>query len=220
MLSNEEEGAMLLQDWLLFAAVSAAFLAVPGGVAKRIVDCKRAGGAKLASLTVLGSIIGYSVATCLVFGSVQTLVSVGALALDDLQWPGMALLMILALRLWKTPLHIGPVADNDNIANKSFAAIVSRGAVVSAFDVRTLIFLMAIATQISAAFMQQRNNFLPLVAIFVGIASIACLYQAIFSTAVDRLIRRRSLSKIVPQNGKIMLISGRSVSAGYRKIAA
>lgn len=211
---------MLLQDWLLYGTVSAAFLGVPGQAAKRIVECRRAGGAKLASLAVLGSILGYCVATTVVFGSVQTLVNADALALDDLQWPGLGVLMILALRLWKTPLHFGPVADNDNIANKSFAAVISRSAITCALDARTLVFLLAASTQMSAAFMQHRNNFLPLAGIFIGLASVACLLQAVFATSVERLIRKRSIRKIMPQNGKIMLISARSVSAGFRKIAA
>lgn len=211
---------MQLQDWLLFAAVSAALLGVPGRVAKRIVEYRRAGGAKLASLTVIGCILGYGLAASVVFGGVQILVNLQALALEDLQWPGLAVLMILALRLWKTPLHIGPVADNDNIANKSFAAIVSRGAMTSALDARTLVFLIAACTQMSAAFMQHRNNFLPLAGIFIGFASLTCLGQAIFASTVERVIRKRSVRKIMPQNGKIMLISARSVSAGFRKIAA
>jgi threonine/homoserine/homoserine lactone efflux protein len=211
---------MQLQDWLLFAAVSAAFLSVPGRAAKRIGDCRRAGGAKLAGLTVLGCILGYAFAAGMIFGGVQALVNLDMLYLDNLQWLGMALLMVLALHLWKTPLHIGPVADNDNIANKSFAAVLSRGAVTCAFDVRTLIFMLAISTQMGAAFMQQRNNFLPLAGLFIGLAALACTYQAIFAARIDRAFRKRSMRKIVPQNGKIMLISGRSVSAGFRKIAA
>lgn len=211
---------MLLQDWLLFGTVSAVFLGVPGRAAKRIVECRRAGGAKLASLAVLGSILGYSVATTAVFGGVQTLVNADALALEDLQLPGLAILILLALRLWKTPLHFGPIADNDNIANKSFAAIVSRGAITCALDARTLVFLMAASTQMSAAFMQHRNNFLPLAGTFISLASLTCLYQAIFASSIEQLIRKRSMRKIMPQNGKIMLISARSVSAGYRKIAA
>jgi len=211
---------MLLQDWLLFAATSAAFLAVPGRSAKRIVACRRAGGAKLASLTVFGCIIGYGLMTSAVFGGVQTLVNIGAVAVEQLQWLGMTALMLLALRLWKAPLHIGPVADNDNIANKSFAAIVSQGTITCVLNVRTLIFLFAISTQLSAVFVPQQRNFLILDGIFVGIASLACLLQAIFPNVVERLIRKRSLRKIRPQNGKTMLISARSVSAGFRKIAA
>lgn len=211
---------MPLQDWLLFAALSAAFLSVPGRVAKRIVDCKRAGGAKLAIITVLGCILGYSLACTLVFGGIQTLVNVGALALEDVQWAGLATLLMIALKLWKTPLHVGPIADNDNIANKSFAAMLGRGILTSGFDVRTLLFLAAMTTQTSATFIPQRNNFLQLAGFFISLASIACVYQAIFSSAIDRFIRKRSVRKIVPQNGKIMLISGRSVSAGFRKIAA
>lgn len=211
---------MLVQDWVLFATTSAAFLAVPGRAAKRILECKRAGGTKLVSLTVLGCIAGYSLITSIVLGTVQALVNTGILVLEQLQWFGLAALMLLSLRLWKAPLHIGPVADNDNIANKSFAAILSRGITVCAFDVRTLIFLLAIATQLSASFLPQRSDFMTLEGFFVGLATLACLCQAIFSKAVDRLIRKRSLRKITPQNGKTMLISARSVSAGFRKIAA
>jgi threonine/homoserine/homoserine lactone efflux protein len=211
---------MHLQDWLLYAVTAAAFLAVPGRAAKRIVGCRRAGGAKLASFAVLGCIAGYSLAASAVFAALQALVNVGALALEQLQWLGMAALMLLALRLWKAPLHIGPVADNDNIANKSFAVIVSQGMVTCAFDGRTLIFLLAMATQLGAVFAPQRSDFLNLSGIFAAIAALTCLYQAIFANAVDRLIRKRSVRKLTPQNGKTMLISARSVSAGFRKIAA
>jgi threonine/homoserine/homoserine lactone efflux protein len=211
---------MLLQDWLMFSVTSAAFLAVPGRTAKRIVDCKRAGGAKLAGLTLLGCITGYGLLTSVVFGALQSLVNAGAVVLEQLQWFGTAALMLLALRLWKAPLHIGPVADNDNMANKSFAAIVSQGVFSSAFNMRTLVFLLAIATQLGASFLPQHNDFLSFEGIFIGVASVTCLYQAIFSNAIDRIIRRRSVRKLTPQNGKTMLISARSVSAGFRKIAA
>ncbi|OLP44487.1 hypothetical protein [Rhizobium oryziradicis] len=211
---------MQLQDWLLCAATSAAFLAVPGRAAKRIVDCRRAGGAKLAGFSVLGCMAGYGIATTAVFAAAQTLVDAGAVAMQQLQWLGMAALMLLALRLWKAPLHIGPVADNDNIANKSFAVIVSQGVATCALDGRTVLFLLAMTTQLGAVFSPQGRDFLNLAGIFAAIATVTCLYQAIFANVIDRIIRKRSVRKLAPQNGKTMLISARSVSAGFRKIAA
>lgn len=211
---------MQLQDWLLYAATSAAFLAVPGRAAKRIVDCRRAGGAKLAGFSVLGCMAGYGIATTAVFAAAQTLVDAGAVAMQQVQWLGMAALMLLALRLWKAPLHIGPVADNDNIANKSFAVIVSQGMATCALDGRTVLFLLAMTTQLGAVFSPQGRDFLNLAGIFAAIATVTCLYQAIFANVIERIIRKRSVRKLAPQNGKTMLISARSVSAGFRKIAA
>ncbi|MCE6073787.1 hypothetical protein FS799_02860 [Agrobacterium vitis] len=211
---------MTFQDWLLFSAASAAFLVVPGRNTKRIIACRQAGGGRAATLCVLGCMTGYGIAACLVFGMAQALSNINATALSALRWPGMAVLMVLALRLWRAPLHIGPVADNDNLADRRAMVIVSQAVIGSALDARTLVFLLAITTQITSGFSPFSGDFLAMELAFMGLAVFACGLQAIYAHAFDRMIRRRSARRMVQPKGKAMLISARSVSAGYRRIAA
>ena len=211
---------MNIQDWLLFSAASAAFLAVPGRSAKRIIACRRAGGLRLACLSAAGSTVGYGVAASLVFGAAQALANARSTALSDLRWVGMGVLMIMALRLWRAPLHIGPVADNDNVADRRAMVIVSQAVMSSVFDARSLVFLLALVTQIGAGLSPFSSDFLTMELAFLLISGLICGSQAIFAQAFDRLIRRRTARRILQPKGKSMLISARSVSAGFRRIAA
>ncbi|MCM2294198.1 hypothetical protein NAC44_17870 [Allorhizobium sp. BGMRC 0089] len=211
---------MAFQDWVLFCAASAAFLVFPGRPCLWILASRQAGGGRLAISAVLGTIIGYAVMASATIGAMQALALIDAPLFLLLAWPGMTLMMVIALRLVRAPLQTGPIADNDNLAQRRSVIVASRAALRASLNLRAILFLLALSSQMGNAFMPARGDFLRLEAVFIALASLSSVLQAIYPDAMKALLRRRSARLSPHIKGKTMLISARAVSAGYRRIAA
>lgn len=211
---------MTLQTTLVFAAASVVFLAVPGRGAKLIIACRRAGGRGLATAAAIGTAIGQTAMATLALFGLYRLSLADPTLLPQFRWVSGAVLMVLALRLWRAPLHIGPMADNDNLPHKAAPLVVAESAKLGAINLRSLVFVSAMGVEVSPASVADMQLLIALPAVF-GLAVLSTsILQALFAPRVEAMIRRRSmrLRRSIP--GKTVLIAGRAVSAGYRRIAA
>ncbi|MGG7518345.1 hypothetical protein ACQ3G6_10715 [Allorhizobium undicola] len=211
---------MTVELLLVFALASLVFLSIPAEGTKFVIACNRAGGFSRAAVAGLGLAVGQAVTGAAFFAAGYAVYRADPQLLPELRWLATGCLILLALRLWRAPLHVGPLADNDNLPVKKSLGALLLAAVRGVKGVRTMLFLAAAVIEISvfAPFTPQLVAILAIV--FLAATLSTSLFHAAFAAGTERLIRRRTMRARPKTPGKTVLISGRAVSAGYRRIAA
>lgn len=205
--------------WITFAAACAILFALPSPLAHRVASYSAIRGKK----TILPAITGAStgIVTAMTAAAVPTLgfAYLSASLLEIVQWAGIGWLMLFTLWVFASPAVRLAKADNDNLPFKNASGIFA-DCYCLALGPRFIAVFLALLPQ----FVTAGADNIPLLAemqagallVSLGIA----LVHAVFAETSLSLARRMSSQKRKPYQHRSYFITGRAVTAGYRRIAA
>ncbi|WP_236771617.1 LysE family translocator, partial [Agrobacterium tumefaciens] len=139
---------------------------------------------------------------------------------EIVQWTGIGWLILFLLWTFATPAAQAANADNDNLPGKSSSGIFRDCYAIAALRPRYFMFFLALLPQ----FVSTSGNAVETLAVAQAAILLLALgilaAQALFAGSTLALVRRMSGNKKIRPKYRTHFISGRAVSAGYRRIAA
>jgi threonine/homoserine/homoserine lactone efflux protein len=214
-----EETNMSAQVWLIFSAACVVLFALPSSLAFRIASYSALRGKKTAIATVSGASLGMvtamTAAALVTFGLSYIPESI----INIIQWAGTAWLMLFCLWALATPATRMSNADNDNLPARTMMATFV-DCYSTALRPRYVAFFLALLVQFIGASLDVVETLAQMQALVLVLAITCALAQALFARSTMALARRMSGTKTARRARRTHFISGRAVSAGYRRIAA
>lgn len=211
---------MSIETWLAFAAASAIMLAIPGPTILLVISYALGHGRRTALATVTGVTLGDFTAMTASLAGLGALLATSASLFTILKLIGAGYLMFLGIKLWRAPIVIGPMGDNDNLPEEKPLKILLHSYVVTALNPESIIFFIAFVPQ----FLDLGKPFLPqtliLEATFLCLAALNALGYVFLADTARGYIRKASVQRLVNRSGGTLLIAAGAVTAGYRRMAA
>ncbi|AYM57818.1 LysE family translocator [Agrobacterium fabrum] len=208
------------QAWLIFCAACAVVFALPSPLVFSVASYAAIRGRKTIFASVGGGALGVVTAMTISAIPVAGLVYLPQSFLEIVQWAGIGWLMLFVLWTFATPAAQAANADNDNLPGKSWSGIFRDCYAVAALRPRYFSFFLALLPQ----FVSTTGNAVETLAMAqAAILILTCVIlaaQAMFAGQTLALVRRMSGDKKIRPKYRTHFISGRAVSAGYRRIAA
>jgi threonine/homoserine/homoserine lactone efflux protein len=208
------------QAWLIFCAACAVVFALPSPLVFSVASYAAIRGRKTIFASVGGGALGVVTAMTISAIPVAGLVYLPQSFLEIVQWAGIGWLMLFVLWTFATPAAQAANADNDNLPGKSWSGIFRDCYAVAALRPRYFSFFLALLPQ----FVSTTSNAVETLAMAqAAILILTCVIlaaQAMFAGQTLALVRRMSGDKKIRPKYRTHFISGRAVSAGYRRIAA
>ncbi|EGL66584.1 hypothetical protein AGRO_0659 [Agrobacterium sp. ATCC 31749] len=208
------------QAWLIFCAACAVVFALPSPLVFSVASYAAIRGRKTIFASVGGGALGVVTAMTISAIPVAGLVYLPQSFLEIVQWAGIGWLMLFVLWTFATPAAQAANADNDNLPGKSWSGIFRDCYAVAALRPRYFSFFLALLPQ----FVSTTGNAVETLAMTqAAILILTCVIlaaQAMFAGQTLALVRRMSGDKKIRPKYRTHFISGRAVSAGYRRIAA
>jgi threonine/homoserine/homoserine lactone efflux protein len=211
---------MSVETWLAFAAASAIMLAIPGPTILLVISYALGHGRKTALATVTGVTLGDFTAMTASLAGLGALLAASSSLFTILKLIGAAYLMFLGIKLWRAPIVVGPMGDNDNLPEERPLKILLHSYVVTALNPKSIVFFIAFVPQ----FLDMSKPFLPqtliLEATFLTLAALNSLVYVFVADMARGFIRKASVQRAVNRTGGTLLIAAGAVTAGYRRMAA
>ncbi|WP_421402319.1 LysE family translocator [Agrobacterium fabrum] len=208
------------QAWLIFCAACAVVFALPSPLVFSVASYAAIRGRKTIFASVSGGALGIVTAMTISAIPVAGLVYLPQSFLEIVQWAGIGWLMLFMLWTFATPAAQAANADNDNLPGKSWSGIFRDCYAIAALRPRYFSFFLALLPQ----FVSTTGNAVETLAMAqAAILILTCVIlaaQAMFAASTLTLVRRMSGDKKIRPKYRTHFISGRAVSAGYRRIAA
>lgn len=208
------------QAWLIFCAACAFVFALPSTVAFSVASYAAIRGRKTAVASVAGGALGIVTAATVSAIPVAGLAYIPQALVEIVQWAGIGWLMLFMLWTFATPAAQSANADNDNLQGKTWSGIFRDCYASAAFRPRYFAFFLALLPQ----FVSTANNAVETLAVaqaaILLVSLVVLAAQALFFNSTLTLVRRMSGTKKIRPKYRTHFISGRAVSAGYRRIAA
>ncbi|WP_418135698.1 LysE family translocator [Agrobacterium sp. El2ro-1b] len=208
------------QAWLIFCAACAVVFALPSPLVFSVASYAAIRGRKTIFASVGGGALGIVTAMTISAIPVTGLVYLPQSFLEIVQWAGIGWLMLFMLWTFATPAAQAANADNDNLPGKSWSGIFRDCYAIAALRPRYFSFFLALLPQ----FVSTTGNAVETLAMAqAAILILTCVIlaaQAMFAASTLTLVRRMSGDKKIRPKYRTHFISGRAVSAGYRRIAA
>lgn len=208
------------QAWLIFCAACAVVFALPSPLVFSVASYAAIRGRKTIFASVGGGALGIVTAMTISAIPVAGLVYLPQSFLEIVQWAGIGWLMLFMLWTFATPAAQAANADNDNLPGKSWSGIFRDCYAIAALRPRYFSFFLALLPQ----FVSTTGNAVETLAMAqAAILILTCVIlaaQAMFAASTLTLVRRMSGDKKIRPKYRTHFISGRAVSAGYRRIAA
>ncbi|WCJ61648.1 LysE family translocator [Agrobacterium tumefaciens] len=208
------------QAWLIFCAACAVVFALPSPLVFSVASYAAIRGRKTIFASVSGGALGIVTAMTISAIPVAGLVYLPQSFLEIVQWAGIGWLMLFILWTFATPAAQAANADNDNLPGKSWSGIFRDCYAIAALRPRYFSFFLALLPQ----FVSTTGNAVETLAMAqAAILILTCVIlaaQAMFAASTLTLVRHMSGDKKIRPKYRTHFISGRAVSAGYRRIAA
>ena len=181
---------MSLDLYVAFVAASALLIAIPGPNVALIVANSVAHGARYGLMTVAGTASAMVVQLALVVLGASAVLGLLAELFDGLRWLGVAYLVWLGMRIWRS-------AATDLQATaaepRALPAIFIRGFAVSLTNPKTLIFYAAFLPQfVRADAGDARHQLLVLAGTFLVVAVLLDGTWALLASRLSGLLRARA----------------------------
>lgn len=208
------------QAWLIFCAACAVVFALPSPLVFSVASYAGIRGRKTVFASVSGGALGIVTAMTISAIPVAGLAYLPQSFLGIVQWAGIGWLMLFLLWTFATPAAQAANADNDNLPGKSWSGIFRDSYAIAALRPRYFTFFLALLPQ----FISTSGNAVETLAVaqaaILLLALAVLTAQALFAGSTLALVRRMSGEKKIRPKYRTHFISGRAVSAGYRRIAA
>ncbi|WP_296076284.1 LysE family transporter [uncultured Agrobacterium sp.] len=211
---------MSAQVWLVFLAACTILFALPSPVAFKVATYAVVRGKR----TMIASVTGAALGVMMTFTAAAFAIAATTFAphsfIEIFQWAASGWLMLFALWTVATPAARESQAENDNLPGRTLGSIFVDCFMLSALRLRYFAFFIAFLSQ----FINRSRDTLEMLTQMQAAAllvSILCLtLQAFFGRSTIALVRRASATKRIKSARGTRFITGRAVSAGYRRIAA
>ncbi|WP_216330009.1 LysE family translocator [Rhizobium sp. X9] len=208
------------QAWLIFCAACAVVFALPSPLVFSVASYAGIRGRKTVFASVSGGALGIVTAMTISAIPVAGLTYLPQSFTEIVQWAGLGWLMLFLLWTFATPAAQAANADNDNLPGKSSSGIFRDCYAMAALRPRYFAFFLALLPQFVSASGNAIETFATAQAAIMLVALAVLTLQALFFSATLSLVRRMSGNKKIRPKYRTHFISGRAVSAGYRRIAA
>lgn len=208
------------QAWLIFCAACAVVFALPSPLVFSVASYAGIRGRKTVFASVSGGALGIVTAMTISAIPVAGLTYLPQSFVEIVQWAGLGWLMLFLLWTFATPAAQAANADNDNLPGKSWSGIFRDCYAMAALRPRYFAFFLALLPQFVSASGNAIETFATAQAAIMLVALAVLTLQALFFSATLSLVRRMSGNKKIRPKYRTHFISGRAVSAGYRRIAA
>lgn len=176
--------------YLTFVAASALLIAIPGPNVALIVANSVAHGARYGLMTVAGTASAMVVQLALVVLGASAVLGLLAELFDGLRWLGVAYLVWLGMRIWRSAaMDLRATAAEP----RALPAIFIRGFAVSLTNPKTLIFYAAFLPQfVRADAGDARHQLLVLAGTFLVVAVLLDGTWALLASRLSGLLRARA----------------------------
>lgn len=208
------------QAWLIFCAACAVVFALPSPLVFSVASYAGIRGRKTVFASVSGGALGIVTAMTISAIPVAGLTYLPQSFVEIVQWAGLGWLMLFLLWTFATPAAQAANADNDNLPGKSWGGIFRDCYAMAALRTRYFAFFLALLPQFVSASGNAIETFATAQAAIMLVALAVLTLQALFFSSTLSLVRRMSGNKKIRPKYRTHFISGRAVSAGYRRIAA
>ncbi|WKL19013.1 LysE family translocator [Agrobacterium tumefaciens] len=208
------------QAWLIFCAACAVVFALPSPLVFSVASYAGIRGRKTVFASVSSGALGIVTAMTISAIPVAGLTYLPQSFVEIVQWAGLGWLMLFLLWTFATPAAQAANADNDNLPGKSWSGIFRDCYAMAALRPRYFAFFLALLPQFVSASGNAIETFATAQAAIMLVALAVLTLQALFFSATLSLVRRMSGNKKIRPKYRTHFISGRAVSAGYRRIAA
>jgi homoserine/homoserine lactone efflux protein len=208
------------QAWLIFFAACAVVFALPSPLVFSVASYAGIRGRKTVFASVSGGALGIVTAITISAIPVAGLTYLPQSFVEIVQWAGLGWLMLFLLWTFATPAAQAANADNDNLPGKSWSGIFRDCYAMAALRPRYFAFFLALLPQFVSASGNAIETFATAQAAILLVALAILTLQALFFSSTLSLVRRMSGNKKIRPKYRTHFISGRAVSAGYRRIAA
>ncbi|WP_019565272.1 LysE family translocator [Agrobacterium sp. 10MFCol1.1] len=208
------------QAWLVFCAACAVVFALPSPLVFSVASYAAIRGRKTVFASVTGGALGIVTAMTISAIPAAGLAYLPHAFVEIVQWTGIGWLILFLLWTFATPAAQAANADNDNLPGKSSSGIFRDCYAIAALRPRYFMFFLALLPQ----FVSTSGNAVETLAVAQAAILLLALgilaAQALFAGSTLALVRRMSRNKKIRPKYRTHFISGRAVSAGYRRIAA
>lgn len=208
------------QAWLVFCAACAIVFALPSPLVFSVASYAGIRGRKTVFASVGGGALGIVTAMTISAIPVAGLAYLPQSLVEIIQWAGIGWLILFLLWTFATPAAQAANADNDNLPGKSWSGIFRDCYAVAALRPRYFTFFLALLPQFVSASGNAVETLTAAQAAILLLALAVLSAQALFAGSTLTLVRRMSGNKKIRPKYRTHFISGRAVSAGYRRIAA
>jgi threonine/homoserine/homoserine lactone efflux protein len=208
------------QAWLVFCAACAIVFALPSPLVFSVASYAGIRGRKTVFASVGGGALGIVTAMTISAIPVAGLAYLPQSFVEIIQWAGIGWLILFLLWTFATPAAQAANADNDNLPGKSWSGIFRDCYAVAALRPRYFTFFLALLPQFVSASGNAVETLAAAQAAILLLALAVLSAQALFAGSTLTLVRRMSGNKKIRPKYRTHFISGRAVSAGYRRIAA
>lgn len=171
-----------MENLLALAIATLVLVSIPGPNVALIVATSLRDGWQAGTITVLGTTLGVAMQLAFVLLGLAAIVELLADALTWVRWAGVAYLVWLGVRTWRTPA--------DDLARvQAQPAVFWRGCMIAALNPKTLLFNAAFLPQFVTA--ESGSTQLPLVAaVFLGALLVGDLLWVVFANSARRVLHR------------------------------
>ncbi|MGP4686423.1 LysE family translocator [Agrobacterium pusense] len=208
------------QAWLIFCAACAVVFALPSPLVFSVASYAAIRGKKTLLASVSGGALGIVTAMTISAIPVAGFAYMPQSFLEIVQWAGLGWLMLFFLWTFATPAAQAANADNDNLAGKSGSGTFRDCYATAALRPRYFTFFLALLPQFISTTGNAVETFAVAQAAVLLLALAILIVQGLFPESTLALVRRMSGDKKIRHKYRTHFISGRAVSAGYRRIAA
>ena len=208
------------QAWLIFCAACAVVSALPAPLVFSVASYAAIRGKKTLLASVSGGALGIVTAMTISAIPVAGFAYMPQSFVEIVQWAGLGWLMLFFLWTFATPAAQAANADNDNLAGKSGSGTFRDCYATAALRPRYFTFFLALLPQFISTTGNAVETFAVAQAAVLLLALAILIVQGLFPESSLALVRRMSGDKKIRQKYRTHFISGRAVSAGYRRIAA
>lgn len=211
---------MTWQTWLVFSTASLILLALPRRCMIDVATFALGHGRGSAFATVTGVVLGHLVAAALVLTISMGIARVSPLALSLVQGAGLGLLVLKSIGFWHLPSATQPMADNDNLPVEKPFQIVAHLVRRTAIQADTVTLVAAFLPQFALIALASPERAIALPVAFAGISGVVAVAYALAAAKVRIILQKHRRRRAKDHSRGTVLIAARSVTAGYRKIAA
>ena len=169
-----------MENLVLLALATTVLVAIPGPNVALIVANSLRDGWQAGAVTVLGTTLGVALQLALVVVGLVAVVELLAGALTWIRWAGVAYLVWLGIRTWRTP-------PDDLARVRAQPAVFWQGCMIAALNPKTLLFNAAFLPQFVAPG-AGAGQWLAVVAVFVGVLLLGDMLWVLFANSARRLL--------------------------------
>ncbi len=205
---------MPLDLWLAFAAASFVVVVIPGPTILLVVSYALTQGRRVAVATALGVALGDFIAVSASLAGLGAVLLTSAWAFMALKWIGAAYLVFLGIKMLRTAPVFGKLEAS---ARPPARHIFAHAALVTAFNPKGIIFIIAFVPQFLSPDHAVLPQFLTMLVTFVGLGAINALAYALLADQLRQRIRRPGILRWLNRLGGGVLVGMGIMTAAVQR---